>query len=259
MSLTSAPASRWIFRPRPHPTARLRLLCFPYAGGGPSLFRTWPAALPPDVEVLAIALPGRESRSREPLFDRLTPLIDSLVDAVGSQLRAPFAIYGHSFGAMVGFGVAQELRRRALGQPVHFFASGRRAPQLSERIPLSRLPDAEFLSALGRMGGIPDAVLAEPELMEYFLPILRADIAVSESGSIGVDAPLRCPITAMGGVDDDRVTVEELEAWRAQTTGAFEREMFPGGHFFLHSEREGLLRSMSRRLRMAATGACSTA
>jgi medium-chain acyl-[acyl-carrier-protein] hydrolase len=174
-----------------------------------------------------------------------------LADEVGPQLRAPFAIFGHSFGAMVGFGLARELQRRKLGQPVHLFASGRRAPQLPERVPLRGLPEPELLAALRRLGGTPDAVFDVPELVEYFLPIMRADIAASESEKFGLDAPLSCPITAIGGIDDDRVTPDELDAWRAQTTGPFEREMYPGGHFFVHSERDRVLGSLSRRLTRA--------
>ena len=252
--MTSDPAARWIYRPRPNPHARLRLVCFPYAGGGAGVFRTWPKALPPEVELLAIALPGRDARVREPRFDRLTPLVTSLTDALAPQLRAPFAIYGHSFGALVGFGVARELQRRGVSA-VHVFASGRRAPQLPEQAPMHQLPDAELLAVLRRMGGTPDAVFEEPELIAYFLPIVRADIAVNETETIAPDAPLRCPLTVMGGVDDERVTADGLDAWRAQTTAAFDCEMFPGGHFFIHSEREQFLGSLSRRLaRIVAAG-----
>ena len=253
--MTPDPATRWLVRPRPNPRAALRLVCFPYAGGSATVFRTWPDALPPEVELLAIALPGRDARAREPLFDRLTPLVTGLADAIGPQLRAPFAIFGHSFGAMVGFGFARELQRRSLGQPVHLFASGRRAPQLAERVPLHRLPDPELLAELRRLGGTPEEVFDVPELVDYFLPIVRADIAVSETETIGIDAPLSCPITAMGGVGDDRVSVDELEAWRAQTTGPFEREMYPGGHFFRHSHRDQVLDSVSRRLTRAIAAA----
>lgn len=249
--MTSDPATRWLICPRPNPDAALRLVCFPYAGGGATVFRTWPDALPPEIEVLAVALPGRDARAREPRFERLPPLVAALTDAIGPQLRAPFAIFGHSFGAMVGLGFARELQRRALGQPIHFFASARRAPQLAERIPLHGLPDPELVAELRRLGGTPDAVFDVPELVDYFLPIVRADIAVSETTTIGLDAPLSCPITAMGGVGDERVSIDELEAWRAQTTGPFEREMYPGGHFFLHSDREQLLSSLSRRLTRA--------
>ncbi len=249
--MTPDPANRWIVRPRPNPRAALRLVCFPYAGGGATVFHTWPDALPPEVELLAIALPGRNARAREPLVDRLAPLIAGLADEVGPQLRAPFAIFGHSFGAMLGFGFARELQRRKLGQPVHFFASGRRAPQLPERRSLRQLSGPELLAALRRMGGIPEALFDVPELIEYFLPIVQADISASETDTIGIDAPLSCPITAMGGVSDERISIDDLDAWRAQTTGPFEREMYAGGHFFLQTDRERFLSSLSRRLTSA--------
>lgn len=247
-------ATPWIFCPRPNPRAALRLVCFPSAGGSASLFRTWPDALPAEIELLAVVLPGRDTRLSEPRFERLAPLVAALADALGPRLASPFAmfaIFGHSFGAMVGFGLAQELRRRQLREPVHLFASGRRAPQLAERVPLRHLSDPELVLALRRMGGIPDAVLQEPELVAYFLPIVRADIAVSETETIGPGEPLSCPITALGGVSDHRVTTDELDAWRDQTTGIFEQEMFPGGHFFIQSER--FLSSLSRRLSRIAT------
>jgi medium-chain acyl-[acyl-carrier-protein] hydrolase len=248
MPVSSDPSAKWIFRPRPNPYAELRLVCFPWAGGSASVFRTWPDELPPEVEVLAIAMPGRDARVREPMFDRVTPMVTSLTDAIGHLLDPPFAIYGHSYGAMLGFGFAQELVRRSLGQPVHFFASARRAPQLADPSPLRELPDAEFLDELYRIGGIPDAVFHSPELMKYLLPILRTDIAASESETFGLDEPLGCPITVMGGLDDDRVSVDDLDAWQLQTTGPFGREMYPGGHFFIKSERERFLSSLFQQL-----------
>jgi medium-chain acyl-[acyl-carrier-protein] hydrolase len=247
--MPSARIDRWIFRPRPNPQAVLRLLCFPYAGGGAAVFRTWPDALPRDVEVLAIELPGRGIRSGEPAFDRLAPLVTALADAVAGELAAPFAIYGHSLGSLVGFAFAHELRRRGLAAPVHLFASGRRAPQIADREQaLHVLPDPELCAWLRRMGGVPEAVFREPELLAYFLPILRADLAINHHAAIEPDVPLSCPITAMGGIDDERAPAELLDAWRAQTTAAFDREMFSGGHFFLQTARTEVLGSLSRRL-----------
>lgn len=242
------PVTPWIVRRRSHPRSALRLLCFPYAGGGTSIFRTWPDALPADVELWGVELPGRETRVKERPFQQLAPLISSLADAVATHLQAPFAIYGHSFGAFLGFSFARELRRRSLGAPVHLFVSGRRAPQLPEPSPMCQLPDPQLLARLRRLGGIPDAVFDEPELMAYFLPILRADITVNESSSPAEEAPLPCPITALGGLTDDRASAGELDAWQAQTSAAFEREIFPGGHFFLQTERTAFLGSLSRRL-----------
>lgn len=246
--MQSGPGNPWIIRRRPRPRAALRLICFPYAGAGASVFRTWPDALPGDVELLAIELPGRESRFKEPPFDRLTSLVVALTDAVGPELQAPFAVFGHSFGALVGFSFARELRRRSLAGPVHLFASGRRAPQLPDLSPMHELPDPEFLAGLRRLGGIPEAVFHDPEIMAVFLPILRADFTANETARTPHEPPLACPISALGGLTDDRATADELDAWRVQTAAAFEREIFAGGHFFLQTERDALLAWLSSRL-----------
>ena len=238
----------WLVSPLPNPRAALRLLCFPYAGGGASVFRTWPTALPADIELLAVELPGRETRFRERPFHRLAPLIAALTDAVTPHLQAPFAIYGHSLGALIGFSFAQELRRRSLAGPMHLFVSGRRAPQLPERSPMHQLPEPQFLDQLRRLGGIPDALFQQSDIMEVFSPILRADITVAETGPMESEPPLACPITALGGLTDEKARVEELDAWQAQTSAAFDREIFPGGHFFLQSARTAFLASLSRRL-----------
>jgi len=248
MSQQTDLATPWLVRPRPNPGAALRLVCFPYGGAGTTVFRTWPAALPADVEVVAVELPGRESRSREPRFERLAPLVAALTDAVAPRLDTPFAIYGHSLGSLVGFGFARELRRRGLPGPRHLFVSGRRAPQLPERTELATLPDREMAAALRRMGGIPDVVFAEPDLLAWYLPIIRDDVRISELEVIADDAPLPCPITAFGGLADDLATPAEIEAWRSQTSAAFDHELFPGGHFFLQTARDRFLGSLARRL-----------
>jgi medium-chain acyl-[acyl-carrier-protein] hydrolase len=234
-------SASWIktFHPRREP--RLRLLCFPFAGGGASVFRTWGEALPPHVEVWSVQLPGREERFREKPFTRCSELVRAIADAVGPKLIAPFCFFGHSMGALVAFQLARELRRRGARGPEHLFLSGRLAPHLPPRPPLHRLPDAELVAAIRRLNGTPNAVFDEPELLSLFLPILRADFSVTEAEPHVAEPALDCPITAFGGREDDRASEAELEAWREHTTGAFSRTMFPGDHFYLVSARPMLL------------------
>jgi medium-chain acyl-[acyl-carrier-protein] hydrolase len=246
-------AARWIVRPRPNPRAALRLVCFPYAGAGSSAFRQWPAALSEDVELLAIELPGRETRIREPRFERLAPLVAALTHAVAPRLDPPFAIYGHSLGSLVGLGFARELGRRGVPGPCHLFVSGRRAPQLPERSSLATLPDRELLAALRRLGGVPDVVFADPNLVAWYLPIIRADVRISDLEVIADDAPLACPITAFGGLTDNLATPAEIRSWRSQTSAAFDHEIFTGGHFFIQTERDRFLGSLARRLSRITT------
>lgn len=238
----------WVSCPRPNDAARLRLFCFPHAGGGASVYHTWPSGLPSHVELCAIKLPGREARLSEPPFERLTPLVQALATALSPWLTRPFALFGHSLGALVSFALARELRRRGAPPPRHLFVSARRAPHLPDPDPMHTLSDPALVERIRGMGGTPEAVLAEPELMALFLPIVRADAAVNEVEPFVAEEPLACPITAFGGLDDARARRDELEAWREHTRAAFRIEMFPGGHFFLRSAQDLLLRSLSTAL-----------
>lgn len=246
---TPPPTDRWILRPRPNPRARLRLLCLPHAGGGASAFRGWADALPADVEVCPVQLPGRENRIAEAPLERLEPLVQALADAVEPYLALPLAVFGHSNGALVGFELARTLRARGLPGPVHLFASGRRAPDLPpDRGPIGHLPEDEMLRELAELGGLPAEMLEHRELLALLVPTLRADVRVHETYEFREQAPLACPITAYGGVADPRVSHEQLAAWERHTAGPFTLRSFPGGHFYLHEQRASVLRTLSADL-----------
>jgi medium-chain acyl-[acyl-carrier-protein] hydrolase len=245
----SPSTDRWIMRPRPNPRARLRLFCMAHAGGGASAFRPWADVLPPEVEVCPVQLPGRENRIMEAPFDRLGPLVEMLADAVRPYLTLPFAFFGHSNGALIGFELARTLRERGLPGPAHFYASGRRAPDLpADRAPIHQEPAAEFLAALQELGGLPAELLAHEELLGLLVPTLRADVAIHETYAFTEQAPLECPLTAYGGLADPKVHRHQVEAWARHTRGPFMLRMFPGGHFFLQDDRALFLRTLSMDL-----------
>jgi len=240
----------WIACRKPSPQARLRLFCFPYAGGGVSIFRTWSDGLPADVEVCPIQLPGRGTRLMEPPFTRLSPLIQTIAQVLFPLLDKPFAFFGHSLGALVSFELARQLRRQYSVQPVRLFISADRAPQIPNRDPpVHNLPEGEFLVELRRLNGTPSEVLEDEELRQIMLPLLRADFAVYETYGYSTERPLNCPISAFGGLQDQRVSRGDLEAWRDQTSVSFSLRMFPGDHFFLNTSQPVLLRLLSQELR----------
>jgi medium-chain acyl-[acyl-carrier-protein] hydrolase len=249
--MTTATASdSWITRRKPSPQARLRLFCFPYAGGGVSIFRAWSDGLPADVEVCPVQLPGRGTRLMEPPFTRLSPLIEALTQALFPLLDKPFAFFGHSLGALVSFELARQLRRQYAVQPVRLFISADRAPQIPNRDPpIHSLSEGEFLVELRRLNGTPREVLEDEELRQIMLPLLRADFAVYETYGYRTEPPLNCPISAFGGLQDHRVNRGDLEAWRDQTSVSFSLRMFPGDHFFLNTTLPVLLRVLSQELR----------
>lgn len=233
----------------------MRLFCIPYAGAGASVFRTWPDDLPVDIEVLAVQLPGRESRIRDAPLATLSDLLPKLTAVIAPLLDRPFAIWGHSMGALIAFELAREFRRRYALLPQHFWASARQAPHLPERrSPMRDLPAPEFISELTRRyDGVPREVLADADLMRLFLPMLRADISIIETYSYIAEPPLDCPISAFGGLQDPLVTEHELNAWRIHTLRQFQLQMLPGNHFYLQRNRTLLLESIVQDLHRAAT------
>jgi medium-chain acyl-[acyl-carrier-protein] hydrolase len=237
-------SSSWIVRTKSQP--RLRLFCFPYAGGGASIFRLWSEKLPVEVEVCPIHLPGRENRMKEPLLTHLFPLVETLARALHPFMDIPFAFFGHSMGALLSFELARHLRNIHYPGPTQLFISAHRAPQLPDPAsPLHDLPDSVLINTLYRLGGTPRAILQHTELMQILLPILRADLTLCETYIYTPEAPLDCPIAAFGGEYDSMVSKQELQAWSDQTGGSFTLYMLPGDHFFLHSQQNLLLGTLS--------------
>ncbi|NES24802.1 MAG: thioesterase [Symploca sp. SIO3E6] len=240
----------WFSDPQPNSQAHLRLFCFPYAGGGASIFRLWAKELPSEIEVFPVQLPGRERRLRESPFSEISPLLQTLMQVLPHYLDRPFAFFGYSMGALISFELVRQLRRQNLPLPSHLLVSGRRAPQIPYQKPFThQLSDADFIEDLRQKGGTPEAVLNNPELMQLFMPIMRADLGLNETYSYTTEPPLDCPISVLGSLEDTEVSREQLDAWREHTTGSFSLQMFPGNHFFLINEgRSLLLQAISDKL-----------
>ncbi len=244
-----ATGSGWLTKFEPNDKARLRLFCFPYAGGGAYIFRDWSKGLPPTVEVCSVQLPGRQNRVKEAPLTCLSALVEKVAQAIRAYLDKPFALFGHSMGALVSFELARYLRREDGIEPVRLFVSGRAAPQLAdERLPIYNLPTPEFTEKLRELNGTPEDVFEHPELMQLALPILRADFQLIETYAYSAETPLSYPIVAFGGLRDSEVSREHLEAWREQTIAGFSLRMFDGDHFFIQQAEPLLLRTLSQEL-----------
>jgi medium-chain acyl-[acyl-carrier-protein] hydrolase len=234
-------------RPAAEPP-KMRLFCLPHAGGGATAFRLWHAALPASIQVCPILLPGREMRRSEPAHTSLNTLVDAIAGELLPWLDMPYAIFGHSMGSLLAFEWVRRLQHRGHAMPSWLFLSGRRAPDSPHdgRPPLHPLPDPEFLEQLVDIyQGIPQEILREPELMEVFLPILRADISVVETYRFRDAAPLECPISIFAGTKDASVNLDQLLAWKRQTRSRFSVQLLPGGHFY---PQEPLLQTISATL-----------
>lgn len=194
------------------------------------------------IELVALQLPGRGARLADPLISGLLPLSQTIAQVLSPYLDKPFVFFGHSMGGLLCFETARTLRRERLASPVHLFISATGAPHHRKQTePLSSLPRAALVQKLREFDGAPTEVLQNEELLDLLLPTIRADFELCESYQYQPDAPVNCPITIYGGVEDREVEKERLAAWREVTDGASEIRMFPGGHFYIKSSESGFL------------------
>jgi medium-chain acyl-[acyl-carrier-protein] hydrolase len=216
----------------------MRLFCFPYAGGGPAIFSAWGNLLP-SLEVVAVQYPGRGSRMLEEPFTDMNALVKAAAEGILPYLHTkPFAFFGHSMGSTVAFEVAQYLKRTHGIEPAHLFVSGRISPHTPyNRKKIHDLPDRELIAELKTLGGTPPEVLADDDLMQLVLPLIRADFATAENYVATTDQPLNCPLTAFSGTHDDRANETEMGEWGRYTRSNFEVLVFQGDHFFLHGDQ----------------------
>ncbi|WP_240513034.1 thioesterase II family protein [Streptomyces griseoruber] len=219
--------------PLPRPDARLRLYCLPWAGAGAGAYRSWAEWFPPSVEVVPVALPGRERRLGEPPLRTVEAVADALVPVLADHIDRPYAVFGHSMGALVGYESVCRLTE-AGRPPVRLVASGSRAPHRPLReAGLHPLPRDRFLRAVRRLQPEPGGALDSPEMAELVAPALQADFTAAETYLRPVGGPLGCPVSALGGTADPLVDERDLRAWERHTTGPFACHTVEGGHLFV--------------------------
>lgn len=244
----------WLVVPAPRPSAGLRLFCFAYAGGGAAVYKDWPEALPPDVEVVAIRLPGRERRLDEPFLPTVEAIVDGVLPSLLARLDRPFALFGHCLGAIVAYEVA--LRLEALGHaPRHVFVSAAPVP-VRYRVPDVRNHDDDaFLALLAQLGFEGSRILREdPRARALLMPLVRADFGVAAAYAREVVVPLAAPLSAYAGVEDPFARPEGVSDWGAYTAGAFDTALFPSGHYFVESCRDALVARVAEALARVSDG-----
>lgn len=233
---------RWFVRHPARGVPRLRLFCFPYAGGDGQLFRAWVKHLSPCLEVVGVEYPGRGRRFSEPLITDACQLVDRLLAAIRPLLDRPFAFYGHSNGALVAYELARRMSSVLLREPQSLVLAAKRSPLLPPGRAMHQLPDPEFTRVLKHYDGTPASVLELPQLMEVFLPVLRADFALSETYRLESAARLPMPCHLIAGSADRIAPPRDIRAWAPLFAGPVHHHAVAGGHFFLNSHLSDVAR-----------------
>jgi surfactin synthase thioesterase subunit/3-oxoacyl-(acyl-carrier-protein) synthase len=259
-TVTSVPQDTpWIAYRKKQPTAKTRLFCFPYGGGGASIYRDWQNALPDTIEVCPIQLPGREARLNEAPINNISTLIDTLLENLQSEFTLPFAFFGHSFGALIAFELAKRLRREHLAMPKQLFVSAfpdPRIPTQSLNIMLQKLANKNIdLFALANSSAIKEitnqqlntifTIFSDNGITEYnnqvmskavikvLLPIFIGDMSIVKSYQYHDEAPLSLPLTVFLGRNDQWVLPDDHLGWAHHTTVGCKFHEFDSAHLFI--------------------------
>jgi surfactin synthase thioesterase subunit len=243
----------WIRRFHPADDAATRLLCLSHAGGSASYFFGVSRALAPEIDVLAVQYPGRQDRLREPCLRSIHDLADGLLPAVLPLADRPLAIFGHSLGATLGYELARRLEQSGV-KPTALFASGRPAPHRTRSERTHLLDDAALLAAMKELGGTDTALLDDEDVLAMVMPSIRGDYVAAETYTHRPGPPLSCPIYALTGDKDPKVTVAEADAWREQTSAQFELTVYSGGHFYLNDVVPDILGKLRDHARAVSAG-----
>lgn len=234
------------------------LLVLPCAGASATMYLRWRRLLPEWVRLVPVELPGRGARIGEPYVEDCDRLVAQLCDEHAAALRGRYALFGHSMGALLAYGMAQRQRALSLPLPCALFASASPAP--SRRDPeryAGKGDDAALIADLRKQGGTPDEVFASAELLRITLDTLGADYRVCDSfrhgTAAGMPVPLPVPLHVLAGRDDD-IAPERVEAWRREAGAAFTLDWFDGGHFFIRQHEAQALAAVTRALTRQFSG-----
>lgn len=223
------------------------LFCLPFAGGGASAYTSWINKLKDKITVCPIQLPGREERIMESPYNNMTDMLDELEETIWENIRGPYAFWGHSMGGKIAYELEKRMEKRGKTAQC-FLVSGSRIPSTPEPNPIYHLPDNEFKKALGRFEGTPKEILENQELLDFFLPMLRADFTMDETYYDKELTVLQSPIEAFVGRKDREADEEAMKEWRKYTERDFYYHMFEGGHFYIREQEEAVLSEVRKCL-----------
>ncbi len=227
------------------------LYCLPCAGASAAMYLRWRRSMPSWINVVPVELPGRGTRLGEPFEQGFQTLVTRLCDELSPGDEKRWALFGHSMGALLAYGITLRLHSMGTCLPAILFASGCPSPAYWD---LSRFPDthsdAALIADLHKQGGTPAEVFASPELLGLTLDALRADYRVCESFNYCKSheaSSVAIPIHVLAG-RYDAITLPRIEAWRDEARDRFALTWFDGGHFFIREHEQQVLATVVQGL-----------
>jgi acyl transferase domain-containing protein/surfactin synthase thioesterase subunit/acyl carrier protein len=254
----------WLVVVGPRASPRMRLFCFPFAGGGSAVYRNWVQSVDPSIELIAIEPPGRLTRINERPISDIDEFVDKLVSEMDNLLDRPFAFFGHCLGGLTMYETARRLIHSTRSRPCHLFASGARPPdriadedsfearltddlmklvEFRINLPLFAQPDDVFARMIRHFNiRATDQLLEDPELRQLMLPVIRAEFKMASDYEFVSEQPWEIPITCFAARGDPYVSRRHALGWGRFTNSRFQVHIREGAHFavvddatFIHS------------------------
>lgn len=219
---------------------KINLYCIPYAGGIADSYLSWSKFIDDNIQIVPVELSGRGSRFKGPLYKEMDSLIDDVYSRFKNKINdGRYMIYGHSMGALIAYELIRRIQKNGDNKPLHVFFSGSLPPNIKEEITsIYKLEDKEFMKSIFELGGTPHELLEEPELLEIFVPILRADYELLYKYNYSDDKEkIKNPVSILYG-KEDTITMNRIKEWDKCVCDKCEYYEFDGGHFFINTEQK---------------------
>lgn len=227
---------------------KIKLICLPFAGGSKFSYYRYRKFAPQWLDIIPIDLPGRGSRITEKLLTDMHAIVDDVLEQVRPHISSTYAIYGHSMGGLTALLLIRRLRAEGLELPVHLFVTGHGGPSFRKpKVVRHSLPKKELVDELNLLDGMPEDIMQNESMIDYFLPVIRADFKAFETYDYETDGQLDMPITCVIGKEEN-ITLEGARAWEQETTAPVDVRQFPGRHFFIYQHDGEVVRLISRKL-----------
>lgn len=249
--MSSVDPAAWLRRYHPVGDKVPRLICFPHAGGSASYYFPFSGAMAATgaAEVSVVQYPGRQDRHKEPCLTDLREMAAYVVESVvATDDGRPVSLFGHSMGALLAFEVALQLQERAVLPADQLFVSGRRSPSRPRSENVHLRDEQGLLREVRELNGTGSSILDDPDVREMILRPMRADYRALETHRYSPTRRLQAPITAFVGDSDPRTSVDDAGQWGAVTSGDFDLQVLPGGHFYLVEQWTTVAELLGRKL-----------
>jgi surfactin synthase thioesterase subunit len=228
---------------------KINLFCLPFAGGNKHSYRQYKLRSPSFLNIIPLEYPGRGARINEALPTDTQEIVDDLYEQIKGNLEEGYALYGHSMGGLIAYLLTKKIIECGHRPPLHLFVTGAAGPSSARGRgkQLHLLDKTEFLEEVGKLRGLPDELLADHALMDFFEPMLRADFKVSETYSYEESDPMDVPITVITGSEEE-MKKEEINVWQKESSRRVDFRVMEGHHFFIYSHVVEIVDLIVRKL-----------